>query len=91
MNWSEEDDSALDHAKVKNMLEKDWDSFDKTIYTDGSATQSATQSAESVTFAPLTPLINVESTVSNSRQMVLQDSDQPAQNLETVGTIEGKT
>ena len=34
-------DTALDNAVAKKTLEKDWDSFGATIYTDGAATHGS--------------------------------------------------
>ena len=53
------DNTAPDHEVVMQTLEKDWDSYDPTINTDGAA-----QMAVAAPLPPLAPQVSIESTVS---------------------------
>ena len=54
-------DTTSDNAITIQTLEKDWDSYDATIYID---VHTATKTAVAASLSPLAPLVSLESTVS---------------------------
>ena len=60
LNGQKTGDTVLDHAITMQTLEKDLDSYDTTIYTDGSVMHTAVAAS----LSPLATQVTLESTVS---------------------------
>ena len=57
-------DTASNDEIAMQMVDKDWDSYDATIYTDGAATHSNGNGGSGIVVTPLAPHVTLQSTVS---------------------------